>query len=55
MSVTDIRLKYFCMLSNNSNITAFAQPVLLLEGTHYNYDPTNTGIFSAKIDAVIRD
>ena len=55
MSVTDIKLKYFCMLSNDSNITALAQPVLILEGTHYNYDPTNSGVFSAKIDAVIRE
>jgi hypothetical protein len=55
MSVTGIKLKYFCMLSNDSNITALAQPVLVLEGTHYNYDPTNSGTFSAKIDAVIRD
>lgn len=54
MSVTDISLKYFCMLSEDDNILALAQLILVLEGQTYRADYSDPSTFTSRIDAVIR-
>ncbi len=55
MSVMNIKLKYFSMLSEDNYITALAQPVLVLEGQENISDSLNSGAFIARIDAVKRN
>ncbi len=54
MSVTDISLKYFCMLSEDSNAIALAQPILVFEGRAYREDVSDSSKFTGRVDAVIR-
>jgi hypothetical protein len=54
MSVTDISLKYFCMLSEDSDVVALAQPILVLEGQGYDEIHPDSSSFTGRVDAVIR-
>ena len=54
MSITDISLKYFCMLSEDSNAIALAQPILVLEGRAYREDVSDSSKFTGRVDTVIR-
>jgi len=54
MSVTDISIKYFCMLSEENALPTFAQPILVLEGRAYHEDYSDSSTFTGRVDAVIR-
>jgi len=53
MRVTDVSIKYFCMLTEENAAPAFAQPVYVLDG-YYKTSGGNQMSFNARVDAVIR-
>ena len=54
LSVTDISIKYFCMLSEENAMPTFAQPIYVFEGQRYHEDKSEAGSFTGRVDAVIR-